>query len=362
MSKLNNHLGKVFEERKYFSEFLVIIVGLGIGLEILANGILEFFKINPLFSIISGLFITILGVIFIAKRLLSQKVLKKEIEGIIFYKPEEKKILDTYPYNFCSSIHYYFESLFNENKAIRKKWEKENLDFIDSNFQEKRFNHYGYSLLVKATQYFLIDSISTHLIDYFESKDLNGKKLINLEREDVPEILIKNEFLELISKPMNLRPKFGDEDFDQSVINQYGDGVMYEKFEITLPIKSKILLKEKDTLVINTPRFELELKTIFEGTGGFEMHSEILKYYFGFQDAKKIVSYNIRFEISVRFNSISLFTKSGWLYYNWIDSLLDSLNEEISFESFCESINWKTISTFLQVKKIEAKRKPPTIE
>ena len=30
---------------------------------------------------------------------------------------------------------------------------------------------------------------------------------------------------------MNLRPKFGNENFDESIISAYGKGVMYEKFK-----------------------------------------------------------------------------------------------------------------------------------
>ncbi|MCB0475626.1 MAG: hypothetical protein KDC69_08115 [Flavobacteriaceae bacterium] len=357
MKTNTNHLSRIFEEREYFVEFLIIIIGLGIGLEIFANGIIEFFEISPLYSIFSGTLITIIGVTYIARRLMVHKVLRKDIEGIIFYREEEEKILDTYPYSFCSSLHYCFDSLFNENEAIKRRWEKENLHFGEDNFQNKKFKHYGYSLLIKATQYFLINEISTHLIDYFEKRKLNEKKLINLKREDIPQILFKNEFLELFSKPMNLRPKFEDDEFDDSVVSHYGDGIMYEKFEFTLPQKSNIQIKDDDKLIINTPRFEIEIKTIFEGHGGYDMYSEILKHYFGFKKAKKIVSYNIGFEITVRFNTIALFTKSGWMYYNWVDSLLDWLKDEISFESFCESINWRTINTILRVKKNYDKRK-----
>lgn len=358
MKNTTNHLSKVFEERKYFTEFLVIIIGLGIGLEILANGIIEYFRISPLFSIVFGSIFTIFGAIFVAKRLLAHRILKKNIQGVIFYREKDLRILDPYPYDFGSSIYSYFYFLFNENEAIKRRWEKENLNFLESDFQDKRFNHYGYCLLVNASQYYLIQKISTHLTDYFASLDLKEKKLINLKREDIPEILFKNEFLEIFSKPMNLRPKFEDEDYDESIISAFDNEVMFEKFEITLPKKSSLHIKDKDKLIIKTPRFEMEIKTIFEGDGGYDSHSEILKYYFGIKKTKKVIGYNIKFEVIVKFKALPLFTKRGWLYYNWIDSLLDWLNEEISFESFSESINWKTISTIMQVEKIKKKRNP----
>ncbi len=351
-----NHLSKVFQERKYFIEFLVVIVGLGIGLEIFANGIIEYYEINPFYSILLGALITAIVVMFIAKGLLAYRVLKKDIEGIIFYREKDSRTIDTYPYSFGSAIYDYFDCLFNENSAIKRKWEKENISFNNGILQKRKDDHYGYNLVVNAVQYFLINKISVHLSDYFVNKNLDEEKLLNLTRENIPEILFKNEFLELFSKPMSLRPKFFNDEDDESVDGAYEDGLLYEKFELSLPKKSTIKVV-RERLIITTPRFELKIKTVFDGDGGYDIYSEVLQHYFGIKKAKKILSYKIRFEISVKFKTLPLFTKWGWLYYNWIDSLLHWLDEEISFDSFLESINWNTVSTIIHVNKIKKKRK-----
>lgn len=355
MSKHSGHLSRVFEERKYFIEFLMIVVGLGIGLEILASGIIEIFGITPIQSILIGIGITLIGIVFIARRLLSHRILKKEIKGVIFYRNKDMEILNTYPYDFCSSIHYYFDSLFNENEAILRLWERENLNFPNNDFREMKFDHYGYSLFIKAVQYYLIQKISTHLVDYFWTHKVNEKKLVKLYRENISEILVKNEFLELFSKPINLRPQFEEEDFNEDLVSHYWEGLMYEKFELSLPKGSKIIIEDKGKLIVKTPRFELEFTVAFGGSG-FGSHSEIKKHYFGFKKTSKIVSYDIIINISVRFNRIFLFTRSGWLYYNWIDSLIDWLEKEISFDSFYEEINWKTISTLLHIEEMNKER------
>lgn len=65
-------------------------------------------------------------------------------------------------------------------------------------------------LLAEAVEYLVLDKISTHLTDYFNEESFAEQNLKVYRREDVPDILLRNRFLETFSRPTEQRPAFMD--------------------------------------------------------------------------------------------------------------------------------------------------------
>ena len=87
---------------------------------------------------------------FIAKRLVTHKIFKKDIEGVIFYREKETEILNVYPYDFVVRYILILTPYLMKMKQLKGGGKKENLHFLKSDFQDKKFDHYGYTLLIRA--------------------------------------------------------------------------------------------------------------------------------------------------------------------------------------------------------------------
>lgn len=115
---------------------------------------------------------------------------------------------------------------------------------------------------------------------------------------------------------------------------------------------AKITIQNENTLVIKTPRFRVEFQVIF-GSMGHTSHERLLEYFFGYEKTEKLLSYDIEIIVNARFNAFGLITKSDWAYYEWIDSLIQELEESISIKSFYKQINWSTVDSIIKVEEMK---------
>jgi len=101
-------------------------------------------------------------------------------------------------------------------------------------------------LIVEATEYYVLETLSTHLTDYFNQSELDSARLKEFSREDVADIVFKNRFLDTFSRPMRERAAFVRDSPKTSnhmdrVVAFYGsNGVRYSKFDLVLPIGARI--------------------------------------------------------------------------------------------------------------------------
>lgn len=247
-------------------------------------------------------------------------------------------------YEFSEEIHSYIKSAFGENPALKNIWKKE----PDISKQKSA------QLVLEAVQYFLLSRLSTHLIDYFAAEEFKKANLKKYERKDIPEILLNNRFLELFSRPMEERPAFMDDDNhedseepDDIVYASGLKGAIYDRFELVLPQKSSIRKLENNKIEIETENLKISMVVQFEGFNS-QLPMMFEEYYLGINDSNEYSVYQLDIGIDVQMKLKSVFSSVGREYYQWVESYLDIIEEEVSKDAFFERINWENVRVILQ--------------
>jgi len=122
-------------------------------------------------------------------------------------------------------------------------------------------------LIMEATEYFILEMLSTHLTDYFNDEKFKEENLTTIERKDIPHVLLENRFLNLFSKPMEERAAFKDRYIPKGIrgSSQVG-GAEFSYFDLILPTKSKVSRIDEKTFEISTQKFSLQVTISYMGT------------------------------------------------------------------------------------------------
>lgn len=362
--KIRSIVQDISNSYEYMLKLIVTTVILAFGINLISSQFVATVNFSPVTTIILGLILCSAALIYLFYKLLYGSFKKHEFHAFILYDSKENKLVKVPRYDFSEDIQLYFESAFNENLALENQWKKNSLhDFYCFNGNTEEDNK-SVKLIVEAAQYYLLKRLSIHLTDYFAHKDLEEHNLKKYGRVDIPEVLLSNKFLDLFSRPMTERSAFIDEndeenesEFEGEVISVYSNGAYYDKFELVLPLKSK-LKKPNDTKIeIETQRLKISMETQFDGCNasfprGFE------KYYLGIDDKDfRFKAFEIKIDINVDMKLRSIFSRLGWEYYYWIDSFLNDIDQQVSPEVFFTRINWETALTTIQCQNVKSKNK-----
>jgi small GTP-binding protein len=226
--------------------------------------------------------------------------------------------------------------------------------------------------LSKATQESITNAITNSDLILFVvdwNDKFNDKEIHKFERNEIPDILLSNRILELFSKPMEERPMFSEHlthenPLEEVTIKYYGkNGANYERFDLVLPVNSKVKRINSDQIEIKTNRFKMNIMVDMSGANTL-IAEDFEKYYLSIDDFLKVGIYEIHAIVKIKFNLLSIFSIQGWEYYQWIDSFLKRLNECISKDEFIEHINWDSILTFIHCGNVlrTAQEAAPALE
>ncbi len=106
------------------------------------------------------------------------------------------------------------------------------------------------TLLNQLIEYILLKELSLVTVDYFNNPKFKDSKINKISKNDVPNLFTSNEFLILFSKPMSERVAFNNKENPSIVLSYAPNGAIYERFELTLPKKSKIHKKGSNVIEI----------------------------------------------------------------------------------------------------------------
>jgi hypothetical protein len=345
-------LSFILSSRANIIELIVIAFFLAIGTNIIVSSIAGFDFFNPNVFIYIGLGIVVLSFLYLIWRIIKNRSFRKEIVSSAIYKEKDNKIIDVPYYNFSNNLSNYLEYAFNENQDIKAIWERHKLLKLDSNKKTVRKNTNSGKLLIEATEYIILDKISTHLSDYFNNEKLNINNISEIKRDDISDILIKNRFLDLFSKPMNERSAFLDYDNtkkqpNKEVIMSYKNGHFFNKFKLKLPKGSKVIRNEDSSILIKNKRFSIKISVEYEGYGSMGIPYSFIRYFLNL-NLTEYRQLEIKVNFDVKFNLNTFISLLGWEYYKWIDSLLKELEDEISSEHFSKKIHWESNEVILE--------------
>ena len=363
MDKQNlDFLKSILSQKKSLIELLAAAILIGFGVELIASSLFDFFQFEnkiPLF-LIFGVLLSLVGFLYYLNKIYGQRNFLKKIDAFFILDNEAKDIIMIDNYDYVNNLSQNLIYAFNEDKALFKIWNNIDFDNIYNNGAD------FLKIINEATEYYLLEKLSSHLSEYFDEQIVNRKELVEYERNDIPDVLLNNRLLELFSKPMHQRESFiskkeansvhrftRDENnkVEGKVITSYSNGAMFNHFELILPKNSKLKRKKDGSIALITERFTLFLKTHFGGINtvlpnGFEF------YYLNFDYSSKRTVYHVNFEVEINFHFSSVFKRKSWQYYQWVDTFIKQLEKDISKEYYFDNkIQWDKTYPIVKILK-----------
>ncbi len=350
-------LGTVLASRAILIETLLIALFLSIGVEFLTAGLLELSDFSPGWNALIGALVVLLTIAYLVNRLLGSRETSRHFDGFLIYRSSDDELLKVPRYHFATHVADFLHAAFAENATFKRDWDDDGQDPPDGDAKDFRplvstACSRRSALIREAVEYYVLRTLSVHLIDYFNLHARSEEEVVRFSREHIPDVLFKNRFLRLFSSPIEERPAFLDltANMPADLATVYAvsagpNGAMYERFELTLPKNSLVRRTSPQTIEIETKRLRMTLTVEFAGFGTY-VPFEFIEYVLS-EDPQTVRASKVGVEVTVRFSTLHMLTRSGWQYWNWVDSFLESLDQRISRERYFSSIQWESARTII---------------
>lgn len=265
----------------------------------------------------------------------------------------ENEIVSIPEYQVSEDVKNYLDSAFSENPALRRQWDQNPLREMwgppTSRPPSRDFP--SAKLIREVYEYALLEELGSHLEDYFSNTSNRNSNLRVYERNDLPDVLLANRFLELFSRNMEDRPAFSNDDHTPPasggrVVIQMGPNGYYAHFELTLPKGSALKREQSGKLTITGPAFRMLLDVEFNGFGA-DVPLDFLADYVG-TDALAINAYQVKVHVDVHVRRSYIFGGRRWEEHLWVDSLVSQYEKNFDLNKYLERINWPVVSAVLR--------------
>jgi hypothetical protein len=380
MKKQKKIISDTILNQKKLLEFFIIVIILAIGLNLISDQVPIFLKIDSLTTIFLGVALGSFSIIYFSRQILNNRKQIRNYQAFFIYDGKKNAIKKIPHYKFSDDMVHIMNAAFIENINLKKFWDTEPLkkSFPSQMGKKSTIKTNSINFINELTEYLILERLSTHLTDHFNRKEIPKNELKTYERSDIPEVLLKNRFLEIISHPISERPIFDyneqqeknnppahitpragiqifhydeeQEEKNNTLVSSFGPGgALYERFDLVLPKNCSIKKSNENEILIETDKLKLFIKTNFQGMNTF-LPPEFTKNYLNLDMGlikTETRAYLICVDILIEMKLITLFSQRGWEYYEWVDSFVEDLDEYLSKDTFFETINWETVRTIL---------------
>lgn len=335
--------------------FILSAIIIACGINFIVSGIVDYIdnKQGWIYIVIGSIlvFLTILVLCIIE---LIQSRSKTIIECAVTYDEEKKELIEIKGYSFSENLKRYLDAACSESKDIKSVWNKDllGLNGIINNDKgnTKVSLTQSSALLNQLIEYLLLKELSTITVDYFNKPNFSKKKVNKISKIDVPNLVANNVFLSLFSKPMSEREAFNNREEPNVILAYSSNGALFEKFELILPKKCKILKIGSNVIEIRHPLLRLKLTPAFTGFGTVLPHN-FEKHYLH-SSISKVQSYDAMIGIELKLSWKAFFIKNSE-YFEWIDKYIEKLIKHNSFQYFIDSIHWDIVKTIMECNEKE---------
>ena len=343
----------VSKARSEVLKFALAAVILATGVELYTAPILGPSSSTALVCVILGVSLTIGVLGYLLFGALRGAGIKRDISGYIFFKNKDFEPVDVDGYAFSDDATHYLKALFAENSAHAKTWSA----MAGEKNAVGRPRKPDEKMALELYEYYFLNQLSLHLSEVFESgAGADPERISNVKREDIPDILLSNRFLETFSKDMSDRAAFVDsppqygvkKGSESKVIYAFGkDGALFDLFELVLPKGSAVKRHKSGTLLIETSKFVLSTKATFYGFVGTTP--------FGFEELylgvprKEVDAKMIQASVELEFKIGAIMAPGGWEYFDWAESFVSKFEQEFSFDAFLKEIAWRESYTTAKI-------------
>jgi hypothetical protein len=357
--EIASHTESLASARGYAAELIAVAVTIALGVNLLSSGLVPLIQASSSETTWAGALLILAGCVYLAWR--TRPNLYRQVTGeaalVLRRNSEEFVPIDRYPVS--EEIARYAGAIRAENKALYRIL----FPYQDSTDKERKISQPDQQLMCELLEHYVIKALSLHLGSYFTENEVEQRSLLVLLRNDIPDVLLQNRVLELLSRPMEQRDAFSEikENPEGTIYYLIGaGGIIYERFELTLPPKSYIRRHGPATIEIRTDRFTMRIETKFLGymtnlpRGFIELYMK--------ENHEDVVAFQALIDIRVQFTWGSLLTGRGWAYYRWIDTFLKVLMDNFDKNRFVDRIGWENALTIARVMHRPKPRPAPKTE
>jgi hypothetical protein len=344
--KTRQPIKEIISSQGELVKIFFIAVFLTFGINLLTNQISTLQ--NPIFAFTAGIVLIFISIVYLIRIFVTNKrKMHEEFDAFFVYNKETNLFEDVPEYHFSRNAISFMNAAFAENVNLNEFWKTKPLNY--DNFPIKSDLR---KFVNELTEYCILQKLFTQNEDFFNEAGFNKSDIKRIERDDIPELLIKNRFLEIISKPMSERALFNFEEelHDQGTIVSCNgaNGALYDHCALYLP-KNCIILKPKDNAVlIDSDLMTISITSDFRGFG-YNLPAEFLKRYLKIDDEIETVTiYEIKVIVDINFKAKSLLSQGDLKYYRWVDEFMQTLDDYLSGETFFERIGWNSAITIIR--------------
>jgi hypothetical protein len=335
--------------RRQVWEFVALATGISLAINLLSTVISAYIGIYG--SATLGGVILICGFAYLIHIRTENRKFSIELESIFIVVGDNLRTLTPVPgYWFSEEFTRVANAVFAENGALKRQWD-------DEEDTGEKFHPLGRArpwtkpqrrLIREISEYILLQRLSVHLEDYFNKSGLDGKKISRFARDKLPDVLLSNRVLELISRDMADRPDFDPappHDGWKIIATQTSSGMIFDHFEVRLPKDSTLRREGKDAIVVESPVLKITLVSEFRGYANV-IPRALEDHIFG-KKYRRVSPWQVEYSVHVEVKNPLRTRKVAWPYYTWVDSFLDKAKKELDFDEYLRQINWSSLKMLL---------------
>ena len=214
-------------------------------------------------------------------------------------------------------------------------------------------------------EFVILEQLSSHLSSYFQEFDDQDNQIVEYNRKHVPDLLLENRILSLLTTPIEDRATFAKSKLsskspDGTIHATYGsDGAMYTRFDLILPKGTKIKRPYPGVLELENDRVALTVYIDYEGYSTSLPH-DFAEAFLGVP-RHSIEPLQVNIFLITKIKILALLRWRSWRYYQWIDSFAERLRDFSQFSQFLEKIDWEATITHFRIRnniaKLRSKRR-----
>lgn len=192
-------LASLLRNRASLVELAIAAVGLALGVNLVASALAAYLGSTIGWMATVGVVLTAASLAIIARRTIGARRVSRSFEGFLCFRRNGSELIPIPRYKYNEELIECTSALFAENEAPRKLWDNDpvhkTFEFDPKSRTSKRRSTAAGKLVVEATEYFVLETLSTRLTDFFNLSGLDTKRLKEFTREDLGPVVFGNRFL-----------------------------------------------------------------------------------------------------------------------------------------------------------------------
>ena len=363
-------------KREEIVHIVIVAAIFALGIDLLASFLFSQFLSGSFDSFYIGLGLIVIALSYLTIVVLRTRRSFYKYEGVIPIDKNKQRVTPIFGYRLTTDMCRTLEAVFLENEAFEAAWKSEPpvtqvvADASDEPFENKNKLQDAKessepiyfaivkgrkleltkpaAMLMEVMEFMVLEKLSLHLSSYFGRFDERDKQIMEHNREHVPELLLENRVLSLLSTPLEDRAIFAraklPESKDGTIYTIYStDGSMYSRFDLILPTGTIVKRPGPGVLLLDSRRVSLILKVEFEGYNANLPHG-FEEGYMGIE-TNSVATFQVKVFLTTKVKPLAFLRRGGWKYYEWVDSFAEELEEFSDFSKFLKKINWDSAMT-----------------